>query len=353
MPARAFSVYGSRFLALLALALVLWGCNGIAFSPDGKKLVFPWKFGAETQLALLDLETNALKPLPGTIGANFPWFAPDGNRVAFTTDLGSLKLHNVAAGRTREIAPDSVALPIWTDAGRQLAYFERREGSGWDVVRYDVPSGKEASRVRAPGGVEPTWAAWVPRTSALAFVGKSGNRSDVYLSEFGQASKLTTTGDVIGVGASPDGNAIVWARKSRNAKYILLSLYRFDMQSRSVKKLAFPDRISLINPNPRTGPDSVEGVLFSPDLTRMIVYVEHWDAETKTKSNQRLYAMRISGEGAVEIARGSQDEATFPAWSWDSQKIALRTDAKKISKVILLNADGSGRKALRTQKVED
>ena len=62
----------------------------LALSPDGRRLAYVAHSAGQTHLYLRDLDTFDARPLPGTGGAHYPFFSPDGQWVAFFAD-GKLK----------------------------------------------------------------------------------------------------------------------------------------------------------------------------------------------------------------------------------------------------------------------
>ena len=74
------TVFGSP----LALGSAVAATSG-AVSPDGTRLVFPaTDRDGKTQLWLQPLDSFAAQPLPGTDGASFPFWSPDGRFIGFS-----------------------------------------------------------------------------------------------------------------------------------------------------------------------------------------------------------------------------------------------------------------------------
>ena len=81
------------------------GLDGIslALSPDGRQLAFVAATEAGLRLWLRKLDETAARPLPGTDGASYPFWAPDSRAVAFFAD-GKLKRTDLAGGAPQIIA---------------------------------------------------------------------------------------------------------------------------------------------------------------------------------------------------------------------------------------------------------
>ncbi|MDA2930126.1 protein kinase [Acidobacteria bacterium AH-259-O06] len=110
----------------------------IVLSPDGTRLVYAAQGGGRTQLYLRALDQFEAIPIPGTEGANTPFFSPDGQWVGFFA-AGRLQKVSVAGG-----AP----LPI-CDA--QSASF----GATWgpdDSILFASTGASGLSRISASGG---------------------------------------------------------------------------------------------------------------------------------------------------------------------------------------------------------
>lgn len=104
------SAPGTRAIVRLPINLDIWGPGhrsnprSVAISPDGKTLVFVATDGAgNNNLKLQYLDQLSVSELPGTVGAQGPFFSPDGNWVGFFADK-QLKRIAVSSGETSAIA---------------------------------------------------------------------------------------------------------------------------------------------------------------------------------------------------------------------------------------------------------
>jgi eukaryotic-like serine/threonine-protein kinase len=68
-----------------------------ALSPDGSRLVYVANHGGNTQLYIRAMDRFEAKPIPGTDGAETPFFSPDGQSVGFFAE-GKLKKVSLSGG---------------------------------------------------------------------------------------------------------------------------------------------------------------------------------------------------------------------------------------------------------------
>jgi serine/threonine protein kinase len=71
-------------------------------SPDGRKLTFIAKSGANSQLWVRDLDSLVARPLPGTDDSNDPFWSPDSRFIGFFA-VGKLKKIEVAGGPAQTV----------------------------------------------------------------------------------------------------------------------------------------------------------------------------------------------------------------------------------------------------------
>ena len=114
----------------------------LAISPDGRRVVFVGKKGAESGLWIRELDRPDSRLLPETRGAFAPFFSPDGESVGFFSRLAgrvALRVVPTAGGVVRTVLQDSVASFGGADWGD-------------DGQIYFTNSARGLSRVAASGG---------------------------------------------------------------------------------------------------------------------------------------------------------------------------------------------------------
>ena len=76
--------------------------KAMAFSPDGRRLVYVATAGEKTELYLHAMDRQQATPIPGTTGASSPFFSPDGQSIGFFVG-DQLKRIPTEGGNTRTI----------------------------------------------------------------------------------------------------------------------------------------------------------------------------------------------------------------------------------------------------------
>jgi len=166
----------TRFGVYLAAGDVTDFGDGIALSPDGKTLVYAGTRDGMQQLFLRNRDQMESRSIPGTEGAVFPFFSPDGEWVGFFTN-DSLKKISLAGGP-----------PVTLCASGQ------RQGATWgpnDTIVFSSSAALGLMQVSAAGGephllTEPlpeegahVWPAFVPGGEAIIYTsGNTGAVSD-------------------------------------------------------------------------------------------------------------------------------------------------------------------------------
>jgi eukaryotic-like serine/threonine-protein kinase len=130
----------SKHLALTLPAsvdLVAHGNQGLAISPDGKRLVFPGRRAGITQLYDRPIDRLDARPISGTEDAGQPFFSPDGKWVGF-----------VAGGKLKKVSLAEGTVAVICDSGDV-------HGATWDAddtIWFSGAGGARIERVPAGGG---------------------------------------------------------------------------------------------------------------------------------------------------------------------------------------------------------
>ncbi len=335
------------------------------FSPDAQRIVTAWPGGrGSVDVAIVDGNAGSVHLLGAASRTGSAVWSPDGRWIVFCAYEGAqdvTKLYDARSGSARTISRTFGPPYAWREDSRRLAGVSlpettqgtppREEQAGLQVVFYNASERGESLRV--PVDVASvSEMVWIPETDDVAFVGRQGTRADVYAVEGGQTHRLTTTGDVLALNLVPSRHELVWARSSKNTRYILLSLYAFDLHARSVRRLGFPDRVAQINPKPSSSPVAVDRVAIDRTGARIAVVVSdpvRSDPKAKRQvQTQRLFTVRTDGTGArlvrtITHSQGTaRQQSLAPFWSMDGKRLGvLHTEADQVS-LIEYAADGSG-----------
>jgi len=348
----------SLLFALAALILALPGCV-LDFSPDGKRVAFSWPGDNDKAvLAVMNVDGTGFATVPNSESGGFPLWSPDGKYVLFNTmpeGKDNCRLYTVADGKTKEIAQLSGTPCVWREDGKRFVNRSKKPGEGGFVTVYDVVDGGVTLRVRVAQDVNPMNVFWLPNTDDIAFAGKTDQGVDIYTIESGEVKKITTSGDVISLGLDKAHNRLIWARQSKNMGYILMPIYAFDLTSRSVARLPFPDRVPLINPDPRRAPDSIDYVTFSPDGTRVaIVASQPPKAGSKPDAPQHsvLYIASLDGKNVKLVREAVQANSLnmmslIPIWAHDGKQVAVMDVQPAATVLWLYTPDGLTGRVIR------
>lgn len=107
------------------------GRSSLAISPDGSRLVYVGQRGTTTQLYLRDLDRLDATQLPGTTGANQPFFSPDGQWIGF---FAGRELKKVSLRGDQPVTLAAVTEPYgaaWAADGRILVVERQGARMAW------------------------------------------------------------------------------------------------------------------------------------------------------------------------------------------------------------------------------
>ncbi len=345
-------------IAIVGLAVTA-GC--IAWSPDGSSLVVGWsvKNGQES-LYTVNVDGSDFTPVPETSVAFMPSISPNGKEMVFTRPVmdlahAHLMLRNEATGEVSDLATGVSGPFAWRRDSQWFVGFAHGLDGSLSAYWYSLNEMGEAMRIKLPFNyVSPLNqnVIWLPNSDDIAVLGSTQSpslKTNVYTVEAGEPHQITKTGDVIGLSITPDGKNLIWARRSKNAHYILFTLYEFSINKRTVRRLSFPEQVPGINPNPHQGPDSVNYVSFSPDGQHIAVAVTYAPPQTSGIGTSVLYMTNLHGGDAKTVLKapatsrfgfvGKGGAFIVPFWSADGKKLAA---LDQNGAVWVCNADGSG-----------
>ncbi|HZO90583.1 MAG TPA: LpqB family beta-propeller domain-containing protein [Chthonomonadaceae bacterium] len=317
--------------ALAALVLLCAGrpCPAQDWSPDGRQIAV-----GGPSLALADVSAllsnagqpapntpagtppppPAIAPLAGTGQSAFPAWSPDGKTLAYLADGQKLRLFDLATQKSTVMDAAAVTPVSWAPDSKSFAVVRRAENGGLQMRIY-YRTGGTALTVDLPfpslPAVHLQSIAWVPNTDNVVLVGGEGQRADLYLVDQGQVERLTSnTGDVLGFTVSADGERVLWVRRSRNARYIIFSLYELALSSRKLRKLDYPAVLPAVNPHPRRAVEAVLTAVFAPDRSHF-AFVTRGGPEAGP-NGVALYVSDLTGKEVRLLGRGQTLAAAKP-----------------------------------------
>ena len=207
---------------------------GLAISPDGSQLVFEGTGTGKQMLYLRRLASTEVKELPGTEGAAFPFWSPDGSRIAFFAG-GTLKRYDLATASAQTLAPAA--------NGRGGAW--SRDG----MILFVPDTGTGISRVSADGGtvvpetaLDPhaqdgshRWPFFLPDGRHYLFMvrGAASGKPGIYAGTLGSKKRQFVAEAASAMAYSPPGYLLFIRQKA-------LVAVRFDAGSLQTEGSPFP-----------------------------------------------------------------------------------------------------------------
>ncbi|MCX6358509.1 MAG: hypothetical protein NT029_01780 [Armatimonadetes bacterium] len=320
--------------ATLAVVALSAAASPITWSPDGKQVAAAFKDG----VAVAAADGSGGWTLAGP-GGKCPVWSPDGGSIVYSlpgNGVAAAWVFDVKKGRTRKVAAEVGPPYAWREDGQRFVGFSRLPEGAVEAVWYNLTDRGVTQRRALPCAAvqeDSGDVVWLPETDDIAFVGRDGAQADVYIVESGDVTRVTRTGDIIGFALSRDRKELVWGRRGPNPKYILATLYALNLESRGSRRLPLPDRIPLLNPNPRQAPLSVSRVIPSAGLDALAVMVAMPTAGAQTSA---CWVGKIDGSGSLVRSWKGATGGVALTWSPDGRRVALFDGT-----VTLVGLDGS------------
>ena len=320
-------------------------CTSPSLSPDGKRVVYARRQGAEWAIFIADAGGGEPRNLTPDSHANnrAPAFSPDGAQIAFRSDRegSGVFLMPAAGGPARRIA-EGGHNPAWSPDGKQIAFgTETFREPGEDAPNrrgqlriVDLASG-QVRAVPTPGVVDAMQPAWSPHGDRIAFWGADAYGGiDLWTVPAAPASEPTAP---VAVTQDP---WIDWSPAwSRDGRFLYFSSDRGGAMN--LWRARIDERSGAVEgaPEPLTTPSSNSGwTSFSADGSRF--------AYARRLIYSRMYRVGFDPRRAeltdtpVELTAGER-RIREPDFSPDSAWVAARIQDPQ-DDIVLIRPDGSG-----------
>ena len=246
------------------------GGSGLAWTPDGKSLVYAElqvhaTFSVFGDLSLVDVASGDVRRLTRGVRAYDPDVSPDGRRIVFARKMGDRsELFTVGLdGRGLEPLTTSVAGvewsgPRWSPAGDAIVAARLLPGGWLDLVRVDPATGavEQLTHDRAKD-VEPTW---TPDGEAVVFRSDRDGVSNLHALRLADRSVLRV-GNVLGgafqPSVSPDGLSVACSTYSSRGYDVVVA--PLDLGAAPAAP-AFVDTLPAPRPDPLPASGAVEAL---------------------------------------------------------------------------------------------
>jgi Tol biopolymer transport system component/DNA-binding winged helix-turn-helix (wHTH) protein len=295
-----------------------WEQGALAWSADGKSLIFPDHDGSQPNSSIfqLDLATRNVRsitsPPPGFEGDLNPAYSPDGTKIAFTraseTAVRDIFWISVADGGVHQLTSDRMNIDslTWSEDGGSILFSSNRGGK-YGLWRMGLKGGQPE---RLPVGSEDAFQPAVgPKPGQLAYAQGSAVWSIVRI-KAGAATQpervLSSTQQDSAPSLSPDGRYFAIQSLRSGSQEIWIS----SMDGKELRQLTFLR-------GPLTGSPAwsnhVEG---QPDR---ILF------DSRPDGHSHIFAVPAGGGQSRQLSFGNANDIV-PRWSRDDQWVYFRSN---------------------------
>jgi Tol biopolymer transport system component/DNA-binding winged helix-turn-helix (wHTH) protein len=178
------------------------GASNLAWTPNGRGLVFATRHSGKSRLLRLSLESSTQQWLAATgSDAQYPAFSPDGTRLAWRQNTDNIDICRIALKSSNPAAKEPASLiastanevsPRYSPDGKRVVFVSTRSGS--DEIWVSASDGANPVRLtsfRGPLAGSPSWS---PDGRQIVFDCRPEGNADIFVvnSEGGQPRRLTT-----------------------------------------------------------------------------------------------------------------------------------------------------------------
>jgi serine/threonine-protein kinase len=172
----------------------------VALSPDGLRLAYLHEGAAgERHLFVLPRDQLRAAELPGTGGAEVPFFSPDGGTIGFISPRGTIKIVSATGGQVLPVATTGIGYAGATWAPDGFIYADGAAAAG--LVRVPASGGNPVSFTTldtAAGEIDHVWPVALPAGRGILFVIKhreQAGRSEIAVADVSTgAHRVLTSG---------------------------------------------------------------------------------------------------------------------------------------------------------------
>jgi len=342
-----------RAVGALCVLVLLSGCGmSVDYSPDGKKVVISL---AQQGLVVANVDGSGWRRLPGTKDTTLALWSPDGRyilyeRVGQQNEPRGVFLYDLQT-KSSQALPGLLSTPFTFSAdGSQIVVWDKKNSC---LVWFDTSSRQRLLEVPCTVNLPTQRLLWLPDRHGVAFI---GGGFDVYTVESGELYRITTTGDVIGLGLSEDGKQLLWVRQTGEGARAVFTAFAYDLDSRSVQKLAWQTTLRELMPaGLRRDWKTTAVAQFSPD-GRSVALLLTYFREKQDPIWGNVWVLHLFDGGRVPLfaTRLPTQPHWTPfaaAWSPNGKQVAVvslweslgETDAH----VWICSAEGKQRRLLR------
>lgn len=253
------------------------------------KIVFSYKTGTGKELAMVDYDGYNFIGLTKNGKYNlFPAWAPDGNRVLFSTyseDRLNIYVFNLAGRRIDAISTFRGLnfAPCWSPDGNKIVLSLTKDGNA-EIYLLDLNT-KKLNRLTYSKAID-TSPAFSPNSREIAFVSDRAGNPQIYMMDIhgGNVRRLTFHGDYNTSPAwSPRGDIIAYvSRQKDNSQQIFVT----DPYDFAPVQLTFFGN----NEEPSWSPDGLHIVFTSNRSGHYELYTMNWDGSRKRKLTSNFTA---------------------------------------------------------------
>ena len=280
------------------------GGSGLAWTPDGKSLVYAElqvhaTFSIFGDLSLVDVASGGVRRLTRGVRAYDPDVSPDARRIVFARKMGDRsELFTVGLdGRGLEPLTTSVAGvewsgPRWSPAGDSIVAARLLPGGWLDLVRVDPATGavEPLTHDRAKD-VEPTW---MPDGQAVVFRSDRDGVSNLHALRLADRSVLRV-GNVLGgafqPSVSPDGLSVACSTYSSRGYDVVIA--PLDLGAAPAAP-AFVDTL----PAPRPDPLPASGAV-KPYRAWSMLLPRFWTPWVQIEDDESRFGLATGGSDAL------------------------------------------------------